>query len=224
VPDTVPVERIALNDAMAVGWFYSRVGVTQAPPQGSIPLVLGLGAIGQSVVAALRYRDAGPIIAADYSPDRRQLALEMGADVVVDPAQDSPWSTWRQVAWGAPDEVHDRLALFGRPTQVIYEMVGRDGVLGEIIDNCEIGARILSCGGAAQDVIRTTVGHMKGINIQIGGGPQPDDWYACLDLVLAGKLDPTPLIGATVSLDELPDAIERARSSDAPVRILYVAP
>ncbi len=223
VPDTVPVECVALNDAMAVGWFYTRIGVEQTPPQGSVPLVLGLGAIGQSVVASLRHRDAGPIIAADFSPSRRQLGLDMGADVVVDPAEESPWAAWRRVAWGSPDEVHDRVALFGRPTQVVHEMVGRDGVLGDVIDNCQIGARILSCGGAAQDVIRTTVAHMKGVNIQLGGGPQPDDWYGCLDLVLRGDLDPTPLIGETVSLDALPDAIERARSSDAPVRILYTA-
>jgi threonine dehydrogenase-like Zn-dependent dehydrogenase len=222
VPDDLPVERIALNDAMAVGWYYSRVGVEQSP-DGSVPLVLGLGAIGLSVVVGLRHRGSGPIVAVDYSPSRRQLALDLGADIVVDPAEESPWEAWRRAAWGDPTDVHDRMKLMGRPAQVVYEMVGRNGVLGDVIDNCQVGTRILSCGGAAEDVIHTTVAHLKGVNIQIGGGPMFDDWYGCLDLVISGEIDPTPLIGETVALDDLTEAIERARSADAPVRILYKA-
>lgn len=222
VPDSIPVEHIAVNDAMAVGWFYSRVGVETSPP-GSVPMVVGLGAIGQSVVASLKHRGAGPIVAVDFSAARRELALELGADVVVDPAAEDPWAAWRRVAWDSPEPVFDRFALMGRPVQVVYEMVGRNGMLAEIVDHCEASARILSCGGAAEDLIHTTVAHLKGLNIQIGGGPSPEDWYGCLDLIVSGQLDVSPLVGATVSLDELPDAIEYARSSDAPVRIVYVA-
>jgi threonine dehydrogenase-like Zn-dependent dehydrogenase len=115
------------------------------------------------------------------------------------------------------------MVLLGRPAQVVYEMVGRNGMLAEVIDNCEIGSRILSCGGAAEDLIHTTTAHMKGVNIQIGGGPMPDDWYECLDLVVNGALDPMPLVGEIVSLEQLPHAIERARSASAPVRIVYSA-
>jgi threonine dehydrogenase-like Zn-dependent dehydrogenase len=102
-------------------------------------------------------------------------------------------------------------------------MVGRNGVLADVIDNRQIGARILSCGGATEDVIHTTVAHLKGVNIQIGGGPMFEDWYGCLDLVISGEIDPTPLIGETVALSDLAEAIERARYTDAPVRILFKA-
>ena len=61
------------------------------------------------------------------------------------------------------------------------------------------------------------------MNIQFGGGPAVSDWYETLDLVVDGTLDPTPLIGETVPLEGLADAIGRARSSAGPVRILYVA-
>lgn len=223
VPDDLPAERIALNDAMAVGWYYTRLGTEQTPPAGSVPLVLGLGAIGLSVVLCLRRRGSGPIVAADLSESRRNLARDLGADVVVDPRETSPWEAWREVAWGAPEDVHDRMVLAGRPVQVVYEMVGRDGVLADVVDNCQIGTRIMSCGGAAEDRIHTTTGHIKGVNIQIGGGPMPNDWYDCLDAVIEGTLDPMPLLGERVSLEELADAIERARQPSAPVRIVYVA-
>ena len=114
------------------------------------------------------------------------------------------------------------MSLRGLPDQVVYEMVGRNGVLGDIVDNCQIGARILSCGGAAEDTIHTTVAHMKHLNIQIGGN-LIEEWYDCLDRVVSGELDPMPLLGATVTLDELPDAIEQARLDTSPVRIVYKA-
>lgn len=221
VPADIEPERVALNDAMAVGWGYSRMGVEGERDTGAVPLVLGLGAIGLSVVIGLRHRGSGPIIASDYSPARRELAVELGANVVVDPAERSPWEVWREVAWGAPDEVFDRMALAGRPAQVVYEMVGRDGMLAEIVDACEIGARVLSCGGAARDTIATTTAHTKGLNLQIGGSPQLEDWYGCLDEIVAGALDPMPLLGEVVPLEGLVDAIDRARRPDAPVRIAY---
>ena len=223
LPDDLPVERLALIDAMAVGWYYTRVGSAGRGAANSVPLVVGLGAIGLSVVAALKHRGVGPIVASDFSGSRRKLAMEMGADVVVDPGNESPWEAWRTVAWGAPDEVHDRIALMGKPTQVIYECVGVSGVIADILENCGQQARLLSAGGASSDTIPSAVANLKGVNIQFGGGPAVEDWYETLDLVASGSLDPTPLIGETVRLNDLADAIDRARSSAGPVRILYLA-
>jgi len=223
LPNDLPVERLALIDAMAVGWYYTRLGSTGEGGARTVPLVIGLGAIGLSVVAALKQRGIGPIVATDYSEPRRRLALELGATVVVDPACESPWAAWRTVAWGAPDEIFDRIALIGKPTQVVYECVGLGGVLAEIFENCGLQTRVLSAGGASSDTIPSAAAHLKGINIQFGGGPAIEDWYETLELVANGSVDPTPLIGETVHLEDLADAIERARSSAGPARIVYVA-
>lgn len=53
LPDDLPPERLALVDAMAVGWYYTRVG---AEEKNAVPLVIGLGAIGLSAVVALKQR------------------------------------------------------------------------------------------------------------------------------------------------------------------------
>lgn len=223
LPEDLRPERLALVDAMAVGWYYTRVGSTGEAAANSVPLVVGLGAIGLSVVASLRCRGVGPIVASDFSESRRKLALQMGADVVVDPSSESPWAAWRTVAWGSPEEVHDRIALMGQSTQVVYECVGVSGVIADILENCGQQARVLSAGGASSDTIPSAAANLKGVNIQFGGGPAVSDWYETLDLVVDGSLDPTPLIGETVPLAGLADAIDRARSSAGPVRILYVA-
>lgn len=221
VPDTIPAEIIAVNDAMAVGWYYSRVGTENTPKQGAVPLVLGLGAIGMSVVAGLKRRGAGPIVAADFSESRRNIAVQLGADVVVDPSVDSPYDTWRRQAWGAPEPIYDYMIAAAMTKQVVYECTGKDGLLTEVVNNCEFGARVLCAGGPAEDVIPSTVAHLKGLNFQYGGGPAMADWYGCLELIVSGKLDPTTIVGETVTLDELPDAFQRARSAQSAIRIVY---
>src|SRR5438046_2207853 len=62
------------------------------------PLVIGCGPVGLAVIAALRLADVRPIVAADFSARRRELALALGADVVVDPAAQTPWQSWRDAA------------------------------------------------------------------------------------------------------------------------------
>jgi threonine dehydrogenase-like Zn-dependent dehydrogenase len=100
-------------------------------------------------------------VASDFSERRRELALQMGADIVVDPGNQSPWAAWRTVAWGGPEEVHDRIALMGKPTQVIYECVGVSGVIADILENCGQQARVLSAGGAASDTIPSAAANLN---------------------------------------------------------------
>lgn len=218
LPQDVPAEHLALVDAMAVGRYYTRVGTER---ENTVPLVIGLGAIGLSVVAALKLRGATSIVASDHSASRRELARQLGADILVDPSDESPYEAWRRAAWGSPDPVHDRVALQGRPTCVAYECVGVTGVLGDLVRECEIGTQILSAGGAAHEVIDGPTAHLKGINLQFGGGPAMSDWYEAMDQVATGVLDVAPLVGPTVSLTALPEAFEQARDSSAPVRLVW---
>src|SRR3712207_7388717 len=43
-----------------------------------VALVIGCGPVGLAVIAALKLKGLGPIMAADFSPARRALALRMG--------------------------------------------------------------------------------------------------------------------------------------------------
>jgi len=60
--------------------------------------VIGCGPVGIAVIAGLSIKNVHPIIAADFSPARRALALRMGADIVVDPAEFSPYQSWHDAA------------------------------------------------------------------------------------------------------------------------------
>ena len=104
----LPSEVVCVADAISVGWSAaSRAQVTAK----EVPLVIGCGAVALSVIAQLKRLGVGPIVAVDFVAARRQTALAMGADVVIDPAECSPFEAWQEVAEGAAAAVGDMLAM-----------------------------------------------------------------------------------------------------------------
>jgi threonine dehydrogenase-like Zn-dependent dehydrogenase len=202
-------DAVALTDAFAVGEFYVR---SAGMEQGEVPIVIGAGAIGLSAVVALANRGVEPIIVSDYNSGRRELARAgFGAHIVVDPADKSPFDVWR--------EARTERGLWG--SLVVFECVGASGLIQKIVESVDMGTRIYCAGGwYTGDSLSVTDATRQGVTIQFGGGPHPQDWYGTLDAIASGRLDPLPSVGAVVSLDELPEAIELARKSDGPPRIV----
>jgi threonine dehydrogenase-like Zn-dependent dehydrogenase len=208
VPDGVPNDAVALVDAFAVGEYYVRCS---GIGHGELPLVIGAGAIGLSTVAALAARGVSPIVVSDYSDDRLAYAKKFGADVLVNPANSDPYEVWR--------ETFRRNNI--QTTQVIFECVGKNGLLQSIVGSCEFLARVYAAGGWYDaGTIDCTAATHKGMTIQFGGGPHPQDWYGTLDAVVEGRLDPSPSIGRTIGLDEVPEAIDQVRRGHGPPRVV----
>nr|WP_241519365.1 zinc-binding dehydrogenase [Mycobacterium paraense] len=208
VPGDVASDAVALTDAFAVGEFYVRSANIQP---GEIPIVIGAGAIGLSAVAALAGRAIEPIVVADYKPDRLALAREFGAHVAVNPAEKPAFDAFREVR-----------AERGLPgPAVVFECVGAAGLIQNIVESAEMATRIYCAGGwYTGDTLDVTTATRQGVTIQFGGGPHPQDWYGTLDAIAAGRLDPLPSVGRVIGLDEVPDALELARRSDGPPRIV----
>ncbi len=82
LPDALAFEDAALIEPLACCVkAYERVALRA----GESVLVIGLGAMGQMLVALARALGAGPIIAADFVASRRAKAVELGATAAVDP-------------------------------------------------------------------------------------------------------------------------------------------
>ncbi|HKT00068.1 MAG TPA: zinc-binding dehydrogenase [Rugosimonospora sp.] len=210
VVSDLPSEIVCIADAMAVGWSAaSRASVAAY----EVPLVVGCGAIGLSVVAALHSLGVGPVVAVDFVASRRETARAMGADVVVDPAEYSPYEVWREVA----------LASAGPPGCVVFECVGVPGVLDSVIRGCVRGTRIFSMGGPPQgDLLHTLTAKRKGVSIQFGGGPSVEHWDEAFAAVCSARLDVRPMLGACVGIDQVPAALHAARDAHGPARIVVV--
>src|ERR1019366_1538164 len=90
VPNRLAPEMGALTEPMAVGLHAVRKGEVK---KGTVAIVIGCGPIGLAVISALKAQGVRTVIASDFSPGRRTLARACGADLVVDPAEDSPYSS-----------------------------------------------------------------------------------------------------------------------------------
>jgi L-iditol 2-dehydrogenase len=86
LPDGVAFEDAALIEPLACCVkAYDRVDLVA----GEAVLVIGLGSMGQLLVALANERGASIVVGADFVASRREKALAMGASTVVDPSAES---------------------------------------------------------------------------------------------------------------------------------------
>ena len=203
VPESVGARLAALTEPVSVGIYYVRAAELR---ENDVPLVIGCGAIGLSVIAALRRAGARPILAADFSALRREQALQMGADQAIDPRTNSAYAK-QPGARG--------------PANVIFECVGLPGVLDEITRGAPHGARVIVAGWCLEtDRIFTPIAHFKGLTIKFGGGPTPPDFDVALRALGEGEIDISPWITHEAGLDGVSDAFDRLRDPAAGLRTL----
>ncbi|MCE5323103.1 alcohol dehydrogenase catalytic domain-containing protein [bacterium] len=82
VPDALTFDEAAMVEPLAVGVYAVELA---SPVAGNTIMILGSGAIGLSVLQAAKVAGVGKIIVTDPVPERRKLALELGADAALDP-------------------------------------------------------------------------------------------------------------------------------------------
>lgn len=222
IPNGLPADKAALTEPIAVGW-HAVNGARLEP--GDVPLVIGCGPVGLSVIAALKIRKAHPIIAADFSPARRALALKMGADIVIDPAETSPWESWSKVATPEGYDGSRYAQLFGLgpklPSAVIFECVGVPGVIEQVMENAPAGAKVVVVGVCMEtDRIEPFFGIVKQLNVQFVLAYTAAEFAESLRNIAEGLVDVTPLITGTVGLDGVADAFAELASPEKHAKVL----
>jgi len=222
VPGDLSTEHAAFTEPMAVG--VHAVARGRFEPDDA-PLVIGCGPVGLAVIAALKLRNVRPIVAADFSPRRRALALALGADVVVDPAEQTPWQSWREAAVWRDASRAPALPPWmpGPPLRpaLVYECVGVPGVLDQIMAASPRGTRIVVVGVCMEpDTISPMLGISKELNLQFVLGYTPDEFAATLGDIARGAIPVAPLLTGTVGLDGVPQAFEDLGSPERHAKIL----
>jgi threonine dehydrogenase-like Zn-dependent dehydrogenase len=222
VPNGLPADKAALTEPIAVGCHAVQFARLAAD---DVPLVIGCGPVGLSVIAGLMIRNVHPIIAADFSPGRRALALRMGADMVIDPAATSPYQSWQDAATPAGYDGSRYAQLFGsgpkqRPA-VIFECVGVPGVIQQILDGAPAGARIVVVGVCMEtDRFEPFFGIVKQLNLQFVLGYTHEEFAASLHNIAEGKVDVTPLITGHVGLEGVRSAFAELANPEQHAKIV----
>ncbi len=186
------------------------------------------------------------VIASDYSPGRLALATRCGADVVVDPAQDSPYAKAKghghletapdvlglavstveklyklRLPWWHVWRAADALGAATPKHLVIFECVGVPGVIEDIITGAPLFSRVVVvgvCMGA--DRLRPSMGINKEIDLRFVLGYTPLEFRDTLHMLADGKVDVTPLITGTVGLTGVDKAFDALGDPEAHAKIL----
>ncbi|WP_374658020.1 zinc-binding dehydrogenase [Phenylobacterium sp.] len=220
VPNGLPTDKAALTEPFAVG--AHAVAKARLEPN-SVVLVVGCGPVGLAVIAGLKARGHGPVIAADFSPRRRAAAERLGADVVVDPAIESPHARWEgfgvPTARAAQNMVRMMGGTFGRP--IVFECVGSPGVLQSLIEASPAGSQIVVAGVCMEtDRIEPAIAITKEIELTFVFGYTPEEFAATLHDIAEGRLDVGDVVTGKVGLDGVAQAFKDLGDPEAHVKIL----
>lgn len=222
VPDDLPTDVAVLTEPLAVALrSLNRIDATDR----DVPLVVGCGPIGLAVIALLRARGIGPIVAADLSPERRDFAKRLGADVVVDPTTDSPYQAWMgAAATDAPEQMAPPTAVAGqlllRPT-IGFECTGAPGVLNELIGGAPAGSRISVAGiNFGAETIEPAQGIVKELDVRFSLYYSPQEFGQTLAMLASGEIDAAALVTGRTGFDGVADAFARLSSSPSDAKIV----
>ena len=198
IPNGLDLKHAALTEPMAVG--LHAVNKSNITP-GEAALVIGCGPIGIAIVASLRARGVESIVAADFSPRRRELAAAMGAHQVVDPANGSPFDSVKAA--------------------VVFEAVGVPGIIDDILLRARPGTRLVVAGVCMQpDTLHPFFAIAKEINVQFVLAYNPEEFAATLRALAEGEIDATPMITGEVGLDAVGAAFDDLADPERHCKIL----
>jgi 2-desacetyl-2-hydroxyethyl bacteriochlorophyllide A dehydrogenase len=198
IPNGLDHRYAALTEPMAVG--LHAVNKSGVQP-GETALVVGCGPIGIAVIAALRNRGVESIVAADFSPKRRELATAMGAHQTLDPAQGSPF-----------DAVS--------PT-VVFEAVGVPGIIDDVMRRAGHGTRLVVVGVCMQpDTMHPFFAIAKEINVQFVLAYDPTEFAESLRAIAEGDIDVAPVITGDVGLEDVGAAFDDLADPERHCKIL----
>lgn len=223
VPNGLSADMAALSEPMAVAWHAVRRSEVK---KRDVAIVIGCGPVGLGVIAILKARGIGTVIAADFSPGRRALAQACGADVVIDPREHSPYQSWEHYGWvtsfsellNLGVETRDalekvpvpwwaawRLAEWlgaGPKRPVVFECVGVPGVLNQIVNGAPLFSRVVVVGVCMQeDRIEPAIAIQKEIDLRFVFGHSPLEYRDALHMIAEGKVRCAPIVTGTVGLE-----------------------
>ena len=178
---------------------------------GATVVVVGCGPIGCMAIGVARAAGAGCILATETNPYRRDLALRMGADEVLDPADG-----------GTPERLMALTDNCG--ADVVLEMSGHPAGVTQSLRIAKPGGRVSLLGLPSRpveiDISNDII--FRGITIQgINGRRIWETWYQMQSLLVSGALDMKPLITHQFRLTQFEEAIALLSTGNAAKIILY---
>jgi threonine dehydrogenase-like Zn-dependent dehydrogenase len=215
--------------------------------RGQVAVVIGCGPVGLAVICMLKAKGVRTVVASDPSPGRRALATACGADVVVDPAEESPFgrpagaghltdapavfelavATMEKlrrlplVPWETVWRAAERVGAATPRHPVVFECVGVPGLLDRLLADAPIYSRVVVVGVCMQpDRIRPAMAINKEIDLRFVLGYTPIEFRDALHLLADSKVPAAPVVTGVVGLEGVDRAFNALADPEAHAKVL----
>ena len=203
-PD-MPLDRAAIIGCAVTtgaGTIFNACKVTP----GETVVVVGCGGVGLATINAAKIAGAGRIIAADPIPEKRALAMKLGATDVIDATAEGAAATIIEMTKGGVDHA---IEAVGRPAsaQLAVNVLRRGGT-----------ATILGMMPLAEKVGLSAMDLLSGKKLQgaiMGGNRFPVDIPRLVDFYIRGLLDLDSIIAERIPLSAINDGFDKMKKGDS---------
>lgn len=220
VPDDVPTEMAALTEPLAVA--VHAVAEAQPGPDAAYA-VIGCGPVGLFVIARLRALGLGPILAIEPNPARRAMAEQMGADAVIAPNASAAGEWWDDVdlPLGLSDAMAVDAATRRRSRAIVFECVGKPGMLMGAAVGAPVGATIVVVGNCMEDdTLEPAFLLQKSLTLRFVFAYSNDEFAQAFAMIRERPDRLQAMVSATVGLGDVNVAFDTLTSGASAVKIL----
>ncbi len=211
IPDTLPFEQAAIiPDAVSTPW--GAIEWTGQVRAAEAVGVWGIGGLGVHGVALLRLIGAAPIIAVDPVEAARQRALDFGADLALDPA-DEQFAAMVALATG------------GAGLDVAFDFAGADAARKQALSSLGAGGRLVLVGITGTTLTAGNDGIFQYFRKQVRGhyGSEPRHVADLVRLNQLGRLDLSRSISGTLPLADAEQAVQQLEAKHGnPIRLVLI--
>jgi (R,R)-butanediol dehydrogenase / meso-butanediol dehydrogenase / diacetyl reductase len=207
LPDNVSSRDGALVEPLAVGLHaVKRSGL--APDD--VAVVMGAGPIGLATLTWAKGKGA-TVVVSEMAPGRRELAQQLGADVVVNPQERDP-----------ADQVRE---MTGRRPELVFECVGVKGTLGNAIGMVGPRGQAVVVGVCMEsDEIQPVQCIFKEVSVNFVLGYDPPDFDETIQALAGGQIKPQPMVTDIIGVEQVPEMFTALRRPGSRAKVLVEFP
>jgi 2-desacetyl-2-hydroxyethyl bacteriochlorophyllide A dehydrogenase len=212
VPDHIPFEVAALNEPMAV----ARHGVNRCQPEPSDKvLIFGAGPIGLGATIAFKSLGVNHVVVADLIPARLEKALKVGADAVINSAEED-------VAARLLELHGEGASMFGGKvdTDIYFDAAGVTVVIETALAAAKAGARLGVVAVHKQPVPVDFLNLMSNEITICGSMGYPKEIFEVTEDLIANWEKYAVIISHTIPFDDVNDALKTATTPGAADKVV----
>lgn len=193
LPDGLPFEHAAMIEAVSIA-----VHAANRTPValGQSCVVVGTGMIGLLVVQAMKKAGCGRIVAVDLDPGKLQLAGELGADALINAAEEDVPARVRELTGG-------------QGADVAVEVVGATATVQTAIHSLRKGGHLTLVGNLSPNIEVPLQSIVTRELTLYGSCASRGEYPQCIDLMNRGEIQVEPLISLRAPLEQGPALFER---------------